>query len=122
MCSRQRTPLFFLPLLFSFLLGSGCVTRTERIYPYQRIPEDESVWEEVQREFGWQKKEPSYKNTEHTEPFYKRAIHGVTTTMSGWFSEEKEHLTEEEIAANRQRFDRKRKESLQRLREQQELD
>jgi hypothetical protein len=103
-------------------LGSGCVTRTERIYPYERIPKDESVWEELRREFGWQKHDTAHRATESTEPFYKRAARGMAETMSGWFSDNDDRLSEQEIAADRQRFNRKREEALQRLREQQELD
>jgi hypothetical protein len=46
----------------------------------------------------------------------------MAETMSGWFSDNDDRLSEQEIAADRQRFNRKREEALQRLREQQELD
>jgi hypothetical protein len=104
------------------MLESGCVTRTERIYPYERAPKDESVWEELQREFGWQKRDTTHRSTESPEPFYKRAAQGVAETVSGWFSDNDDRLSEQEIAADRRRFNRKREEALQRLREQQELD
>lgn len=110
-----------LSLLWS-TFESGCVTQTERIYPYERLPKDESVWEELRREFGWQKNDTTPQSTEPTEPFYKRAAHGIAETVSGWFSEEDNRLSEQEIAADRRRFNRKREEALQRLREQQELD
>jgi hypothetical protein len=120
MQSTQREIILFLAMtILCVALGSGCVTRTERIYPYERVPEDESVWEELRREFGWSKHDTA---PQPTEPFYKRAVHGVAETVSGWFSNNDGRLSEQEIAADRQRFDRKRAEALQRLREQQELD
>src|SRR6266498_1562023 len=72
-------------LLLAGLCSSACVTQTERVgyYPHTR-PQDESVWDEVRREFGW-KKTPS---SVATEPFYRRATRGVTETISGWFHEE----------------------------------
>lgn len=117
--------MLFLTLILSLLWStfeSGCVTRTERIYPYERLPKDESVWEELRREFGWRKNDTAHQLTEPPEPFYKRAAHGIAETVSGWFSEEDNRLSEQEIAADRRRFNRKREEALQRLREQQELD
>jgi len=104
------------------VLASGCVTRFERFSPHERIPKDESVWDELRREFGWKKQEKIYKSTESSEPFYKKTIQGVATTVSGWFSDDDKRLSEEEIAANRLRFDRKRAEALQKLREQQDLE
>jgi hypothetical protein len=120
MQSAQREIILFLTMtILCVVLGAGCVTRTERIYPYERVPEDESVWEELRREFGWSK---HHITPQPTEPFYKRAAHGVAETVSGWFSNSDGRLSEQEIAAERQRFDRKRAEALQRLREQQELE
>lgn len=100
--------------------SSGCVTQTERIYPYES--RDENVWEELQREFGWQNRESSHEISRLTEPFYKRVIHGLTATASEWFSEGDNHLSEREIVENRRHFNRQREAALQRLREQQELD
>jgi hypothetical protein len=80
------------------------------------------VWEELRREFGWQNHGAVHRSTESTEPLYKRAARGVAETVSGWFSNNEDRLSEQEIAADRQRFNRKREEALQRLREQQELD
>ena len=101
-------------------LESGCVTQTERIYPYERAPKDESVWEELRREFGWQQRDPTQRPTESTEPFYKGAVQGMAKTVSGWFSNNDDQLSEQEIAEDRWRFNRKREEALQRWREQQE--
>ena len=112
---------------------SACVTQTERVgyYPHTR-PQDESVWDEVRREFGW-KKTPSPVST---EPFYQRATKGVTETISGWFHDEapspadaqkkleEAHSQSEEarkLAESRRQFDQKRQEALHRLREQQGL-
>jgi len=105
--------------MLSLSLGSGCVTRKERIYPYESG--DESVWEEVQREFGLKKEEAIRKAAQPAEPFYRRIAHGVATTMFGWFKERDNHLSAQEIIENRRRFNRKREAALQRLREHQEL-
>jgi hypothetical protein len=77
------------------------------------------VWEELRREFGWKKHNTIHRST---EPFYKRVAQGVAETVSVWFHDNDDRLSEQEIAADRQRFNRKREEALQRLREQQELD
>lgn len=118
--TQRAIRLSFAIIILCAALGSGCVTRTERIYPYERVPKDESVWEELRREFGWQKHVPAHRSIESTEPFYKRATHGVAETVSEWFSGNDDRLSEQEIAADRRRFNRKREEALQRLREQQE--
>ena len=118
---RGRFPLF--PLFAAYMcFVAGCVTQTERIYPHQRIPRDETVWEELQREFGWQKQAPTYEDSQPTDPFYKRAMRGITTTVSGWFRENEIRLSEQEIVEDRRRFNRKREEALRRLQEQQELE
>lgn len=113
-------------LCILFLMGNtlllGCVTQTERIYPHERIPKDESVWDEVRREFGWRKNETAPVTQEPVEPFYKRAARSVKEILSGWLPESATQLSADEIAANRRRFERKREEALQRLREQQEQD
>ena len=66
-----------------FLLG--CVTETERM-PYRRYYDpyqDESVLDELKREFGWRK------NTQGvTEAPYTRAARGVKETVTEWFSDE----------------------------------
>lgn len=119
----RRRFVLFLPLALLWVAFiAGCVTQTERIYPYERIPQDESVWEELRREFGWQKRNTTHRSTESTEPFYKSAAQGIAGTVSGWFSTKEDHLSEQEIAEDRQRFNRRREEAFQRLRAQQELD
>jgi len=64
----------------------GCVTQTERItyHRYYDPPENESVVDELRREFGWQKPPPWV----HEEPLYKRAVRGVKETVTGWFRDE----------------------------------
>jgi hypothetical protein len=69
-------------LLLLALGQSGCVTQTERI-PYHRYydpPENESVFDELRREFGWQKPPPWVQE----EPFYKHAARSVRETLTGW--------------------------------------
>lgn len=94
----------------------GCVTQTERL-PYRRYappPQDESILDEVRREFGW-----------HPSPsgdrFYTRAVRGITQTLSGWFRSEEDpdaaaHATQERL---RQQFEEERQQALQRLRARQ---
>ncbi|MBI3798395.1 MAG: hypothetical protein HY268_15710 [Deltaproteobacteria bacterium] len=118
-------------LLLAGLCFSACVTQTERVgyYPHTR-QEDESVWDEVRREFGW-KKTPS---PVATEPFYRRATRGVIETISGWFHKEdasptgaakkleEAHGQSEDarkLEESRRQFEQKRQEALSRLREQQ---
>jgi hypothetical protein len=120
--TQRKIMLFFAMIILCVTLESGCVTQTERIYPYERAPKDESVWEELRREFGWQKRDTAHRSAESTEPFYKRAAQGMAETVSGWFSNNDDRLSEQEIAADRRRFNSKREEALQRLREQQEPD
>ena len=66
-----------------FLLG--CVTETERM-PYRRYYDpyqDESVLDELKREFGWRK------NTQGvTEAPYTRAARSVKEGVADWFSDE----------------------------------
>lgn len=120
-CGKNTLRLFILLLMGNTLLV-GCVTQTERIYPHERIPEDESVWDEVRREFGWRKNEAAPVTPEPAEPFYKRAARSVKETISGWLRDDPPQLSTDEIAVDRRRFERKRQEALQRLREQQEQD
>jgi hypothetical protein len=118
-------------LLLAGLCFSACVTQTERVgyYPHTR-QEDESVWGEVRREFGW-RKTPS---RPPSDPFYQRATRGITETISGWCHEdsspagtqkkiEEAHSQSEDarkLEESRREFEQKRQEALSRLREQQE--
>ena len=125
----QRT---LLVLLLAVLCISACVTQTERVgyYPHTR-PEDEGVWDELRREFGWQK------TPQHVsgEPFYQRAARGVTETVSGWFHKEEApapadtqkledlHRPSEDaqkLEESRRQFEQERQEAFRRLREQQD--
>jgi len=121
-----------LTVLLVIVLGtSACVTQTERVgyYPHTR-PEEESVWDELRREFGWQKKP----QTVAGEPFYQRAARGVTETVSGWFHKEDtaragaQKLEElhrqpedaQKLEESRRQFEQERQEAFRRLRERQE--
>src|SRR5262245_56260356 len=69
-------------LLLAALCFPACVTQTERVgyYPHTR-QEDQSVWDEVRREFGWKKPPPRLTG----DPSSQRASRGVRATISGWF-------------------------------------
>jgi len=110
-------------LLLSILNASACVTQSERVgyYPYTRH-EDESVWEELRREFGWQKTP----QTMSSKPFYSRATQGVKETVSGWFRTEKNEEENplpnaQKLEESRRQFEHGRQEAFRRLRERQEL-
>lgn len=74
-------------LLLLMSVQIGCVTQTEKItnHRYYDPPENESVVDELRREFGWQKPSPWIQE----EPLYKRAARGLKDTFSGWLQEEK---------------------------------
>src|SRR5262245_16274708 len=128
---RHRRLAVLLPVVFSF---SACVTQTERVgyYPHTR-QEDQSVWDEVRREFGWKKPPPRLTG----DPSSQRASPGVIATISGCFHwedaspagaqkklEEAHRQSEEDakkLAESRRQFEQKRQEALERLREQQGL-
>ncbi len=103
-------------LALSGLCLFGCVTRTERL-PYRRYappPADESVFDELRREFGWQR-------SSEGDPFYKWAARGIKNTVSGWLRSEEDAAaaTQEEQERLRQEFEQQRQEALQRLRARQ---
>lgn len=117
--SFGKTSLCVVVLLcLNLSVFSGCVTQTERIAPYKRPPKDESVWEELRREFGGRDSQTMRESS--SEPFYKRTVRGVKESVSGWFREDSGGLSEQEIAADRRRFERKRTQALEQLRGQQE--
>ena len=117
-------------LLLAGFCISACVTQTERVgyYPHTR-PEDESGWDELRREFGWQKTpQPAA-----SEPFYQRAARGVTETVSGWFHREEAtahtqkredlHRPSEDarkLEESHRQFEQERQEAFRRFRERQE--
>ena len=53
---KSRLVFSLLLSLFLIRFAPGCVSQTERVgnRPYAPHPKDESVWEEIQREFGWE--------------------------------------------------------------------
>lgn len=119
MAFGRRNGFVLMVLSLHLISFAGCVTRTERIYPHERIPQDESVWDEVRREFGGSDSQEVI-NKFSAEPFYKRAARGAKETVSRWFQEDSTRLSEQEIAADRHRFERKRTQALEQLRDQQE--
>ena len=115
----MRFSLFLLTLIAALTGTFGCVTQTEVVSPYERY-KDESVWEEIQREFGWQNNSAPAPPGQATEPFYSRAAHGIKETVAGWFADDDGKMSEAELSANRQHFKLRRIEGVERLREQQE--
>ncbi len=116
----SKCSVFFLAVIMIHLalVSTGCVTQTERVSPYEQ-EKDESVWEELRREFGWQSKTPPPPLGQATEPFYSRAGRAITETGSVWFADEEMHVSEKDLAVDRARFERKRAEGLSLLRMQQ---
>jgi len=103
-------------VLWLVVLTAGCVTHTERI-PYHRYydpPENESVLDELRREFGWQKPPPWV----HEEPFYKRAAQGVKKTVTGWFQHDESTSILPGKPQTVQEFQKAQNEAIQRLQEQ----
>ena len=98
-----------------FLLG--CVTETERM-PYRRYydpSQEESVLDELKREFGWRK------NTQGvTEAPYTRAARSVQETVSGWFSDEETAKGTPGWKKSLQQLKEAQTEAIRRSQEQQE--
>ena len=71
-------------LLLSVSLSLGCVSHTERL-PYRPhlTQQDEGVWAEVKREFGWQPSRKTSKPKKGQASFYARMVRSVT----GWFTD-----------------------------------
>lgn len=108
-------------LISGFLLiTAGCVTQTERISPHERIPPDESVWEEIRREFGWDQSQTNRTTETPTAPFYQRAAQDVKATVSEWLRDDPAPVDNEAIEADRRRFNRKREAALQQLQSQED--
>lgn len=104
------------------LLTAGCVTQTERISPHERIPQDESVWDELRREFGWEKTQPSWTTESPSDPFYQRAAQSVKATVTEWMRDDPTPLDKKALEADRRRFDLKREAAMQRLQSQEDLE
>lgn len=99
------------------VLSVGCVTHTEKIsyHRYYDPPENESVLDELRREFGWQKPPPWVQE----ESLYKRAARGVKETVTGWF-ESDEPPANPLLGGMRttQEFQQAQKEAIERLEQQ----
>jgi hypothetical protein len=102
-------------VLLAVLCLSACVTQTERVgyYPHAR-PEDESVWGELRREFGWQKKPQTVSGG-----FHKEEAAAPADTQK----REDLHRPSEDarkLEGSRRQFEQERQEAFRRLRERQE--
>ena len=105
--------------LLLFFLGVGCVTTTKKLpdYRYSNPPQDESVLDELRREFGWQKT-PFGMNQ---EPFYTRAARDVKNIVSGWFQhDEGAAMGTPEGQPSFRQFKQEQEETIRRLQERQE--
>lgn len=95
----------------------GCVTETERM-PYHRyydLQQEESVLDELKREFGWRK------NTQgKTEAPYTRAARSIKETVSGWFSDEETTAGTPEWQKSFRQLKQEQKEAIRRSQERQE--
>ena len=71
-------------LLLGVSLSLGCVSHTERL-PYRPhlTQQDEGVWAEVKREFGWRPSRKTDKPKKGPVSFYARMVQGV----KGWFTD-----------------------------------
>jgi len=80
--------VFFLLLSIglSGLIEGGCVSQTERL-PYRPhlVQQDEGVWDEVKREFGWQ---PSRKTKKKKKSRQESVYSKMTRSVKGWFQDE----------------------------------
>ena len=114
MTSKYFFQYFFIICCSIALLGTSCATQTERIpyRPYAVSQRDESVWQEIRREFGWESLQPS------GEPFYKRTARGIQETVSGWFSEEEDTSGKGyDWDEARRQYEIRRQEAIQRVRQ-----
>jgi hypothetical protein len=106
---------YILAFMLGVLLGSGCVTQTERV-PYRPYVsrEDEGVLAELRRELGWH---PS--SSVSSEPLYRRAVRGAREAVSDWFREEESLPGARGVEESRRRFEQEQQEAFRRLRERQ---
>lgn len=120
MMSMQQRWFWRVLQLGGCILLLGCVTETERMpyrqyySPYQK---EESVLDELKREFGWRK------NTRGVvEAPYTRAARSVKETVSEWFSDEEMGDRTPEGQLLLRQLKQEQMEAIRRSREQQEQD
>jgi hypothetical protein len=116
--SKSSLAVYVLVTLVFMLFGTGCVTQTERVAyrPYAPPPKDESVWEEIQREFGWEQSSSG-------EPLYKRTTRGIKEIVAGWFSEEEDTSGKGyDWDESRRQYEIRRQHAIQRVRQQNTLE
>ena len=104
----------------ALLVGSGCVTQTER-RPYRPpvAENDEDVWTEIRREFGWELSV----TPPQQEPFYAGVADGLTARLAEWFTVDDSteiplSLREQHEQALRRRFEREQEQAMRRLAEE----
>lgn len=98
----------------------GCVTETERMSPrsYYDPYADESVLDELKREFGWRKNKRGV-----IEAPYTRAARSVNETVSEWFSdEEMDKETPDDWRRSLDQLNQEQAEAIRRSREREALD
>jgi hypothetical protein len=86
--------------------------------PYHRYyspPEEESVLDELKREFGWRKNAQG-----KTEAPYTRAARSVKETVSGWFSDEDTAKGIPEWQKSFRQFKQDQEDAIRRSQERQE--
>ncbi len=95
----------------------GCVTETQRVphRSYYDPYHDESVLDELKREFGWRKNKYG-----EIEAPYTRAARSVKETASEWFSDEERGRGTPEQSLRQLKQDQE--EAIRRLQELQEQD
>jgi hypothetical protein len=116
--SKSKLAFSFFLSLFFISFGTGCVIQTERVgnRPYAAHPKGESVWEEIQREFGWEQSSSG-------EPFYKSTAGGIKETVAGWFEEEKDTSGKGyDWDDARRQYEIRRRHAIQRVRQQDTLE
>ena len=78
--------LLLLGIGLSGLIEGGCVSQTERLaYRPHLVQQDEGVWDEVKREFGWQTSSKTKKKKKNQqESLYSK----ITRRVKEWFQDE----------------------------------
>lgn len=102
------------------MLLLGCVTETERM-PYRQYygpyQKEESVLDELKREFGWRKNKSGV-----VEAPYTRAARSVKETVSEWFSDEERGDRIPEGQLSLRQLKQEQMDAIRRSQEQQEQD